>query len=180
MRNGEESRKKGVEVATPGSRGVPVKQRGTGRQQSGTEVGERETEYDGLTPGLFARSKWRSAVILKFNRVVGGADRIKKSEWKLVSHDNSPAGSRERELLLSTDSVSPCQHYHHPTTLLSSASISPPLPRPSVSSSFSFHRFSVSFSSRGAHHRASQLFSPNLSLRLYNRTSEGGGGGPQI
>lgn len=110
-------------------------------------MGERETEYDGLTPGLFARSKWRSAVILKFNRVAGGADRIKKSEWKLVSHDNSPAGSRERELLLSTDSVSPCQHYH-PTTLLSSASISPPLPRPSVSSSFTSHRFSVSFSSR--------------------------------
>lgn len=121
----------------------------------------RETEYDGLTPGLFARSKWRSAVILKFNRVAGGADRIKKSEWKLVSHDNSPAGSRERELLLSTDSVSPCQRCH-PTTLLSSASISPPLPRPSVSSSFSFSfdRFSVSFSSRGAPPR------PNFSLPI--------------
>lgn len=90
-----------------------------------------------------------------------GADRIKKSEWKLVSHDNSPAGSRERELLLSTDSVSPCQRCH-PTTLLSSASISPPLPRPSVSSSFSFSfdRFSVSFSSRGAPPR------PNFSLPI--------------
>lgn len=102
--------------------------------------------------------------------MAGGADRIKKSEWKLVSHDNSPAGSRERELLLSTDSVSPCQPLLlHPTTLLSSASISPPLPRPSVSSSFSFDRFSVSFSSRGAPPR------PNFSLPiclswLYNRT----------
>lgn len=66
--------------------------------------------------------------------------------------------------------VSPCQPLLlHPTTLLSSASISPPLPRPSVSSSFSFDRFSVSFSSRGAPPR------PNFSLPiclswLYNRT----------
>lgn len=44
----------------------------------------------------------------KIQPVAGGADRIKKSEWKLVSHDNSQP-PRERQLLvslLSPDSVS--------------------------------------------------------------------------
>lgn len=35
----------------------------------------------------------------KIQPVAGGADRIKKSEWKLVSHDNSQP-LRERQLLL--------------------------------------------------------------------------------
>lgn len=35
----------------------------------------------------------------KIQPVAGGADRIKKSEWKLVSHDNSQP-PRERQLLL--------------------------------------------------------------------------------
>lgn len=44
----------------------------------------------------------------KIQPVAGGADRIKKSEWKLVSHDNSQP-PRERQLLvplLSPDSAS--------------------------------------------------------------------------
>lgn len=44
----ESEEKKGVEVATPGSRGVPVKQREV--QEDSKVEGERETEYDGLTP----------------------------------------------------------------------------------------------------------------------------------
>lgn len=46
----------------------------------------------------------------KIQPVAGGADRIKKSEWKLVSHDNSQP-LRERQLLLlllSPDSTFPC------------------------------------------------------------------------
>jgi len=35
----------------------------------------------------------------KIQSVAGGADRIKKSEWKLVSHDNSQP-TRERQLLV--------------------------------------------------------------------------------
>lgn len=44
----------------------------------------------------------------KIQPVAGGADRIKKSEWKLVSHDNSQP-PRERQLLVplvSPDSAS--------------------------------------------------------------------------
>lgn len=42
----------------------------------------------------------------KIQPVAGGADRIKKSEWKLVSHDNSqPLRERQLLLLLSLDSA---------------------------------------------------------------------------
>lgn len=69
-------------------------------EQVGESGKKRETERKKrvkLNPGLFARSKWRSAVILKFSwkRGMGGRwDRIKKSEWKLVSHDNRQPAER--------------------------------------------------------------------------------------
>lgn len=69
----------------------------------------------------------------KIQPVAGGADRIKKSEWKLVSHDNSQP-PRERQLLvplLSPDSAS------LPFLRSISISLSPPFAVPSL--------FSISF-----------------------------------
>ena len=115
----------------------------------------------------------------KIQPVAGGADRIKKSEWKLVSHDNSQplrrAGTaaafyRFRRLPAS---------YHRRSQLpraFVGASISPPLPRPSVSPSFllslSFSPFdrsflSVSFFSCAPHSIIPiQLFPPLSTRRL--------------
>jgi len=55
---------------------------------------------DGLTPSPWSVCEEQMAFCsyFKIQPVAGGADRIKKSEWKLVSHDNSQP-PRERQLL---------------------------------------------------------------------------------
>lgn len=86
----------------------------------------------------------------KIQPVAGGADRIKKSEWKLVSHDNSQplrragtAAAFYRFRRLPASSLPP--PVSTPGAFVGRASISPPLPRPSVSPS-SFLSSAVRFS----------------------------------
>lgn len=62
-----------------------------------------------LNPRSVCEEQMAFCSYFKIQPVAGGADRIKKSEWKLVSHDNSqPLRERQLLLLLSPDSTFPC------------------------------------------------------------------------
>lgn len=62
-----------------------------------------------LNPRSVCEEQMAFCSYFKIQPVAGGADRIKKSEWKLVSHDNSqPLSERQLLLLLSPDSTFPC------------------------------------------------------------------------